>query len=48
MRLLIVGTLYGQLSTATKLAMDKGALVTHAVISPRRSRCCAPGAAPTC
>ncbi len=30
MRLLIVGTLNGQLSTATKLAMDKGALVTHA------------------
>jgi DNA-binding NtrC family response regulator len=30
MRLLIVGTLEGQLSTATKLAMDKGASVTHA------------------
>jgi two-component system response regulator FlrC len=30
MRLLIVGTLRGQLSTATKLAMDKGATVTHA------------------
>ena len=30
MRLLIVGTLNGQLSTATKLAMDKGATVTHA------------------
>ncbi len=30
MRLLIVGTLNGQLTTATKLAMDKGALVTHA------------------
>ena len=30
MRLLIVGTLDGQLTTATKLAMDKGALVTHA------------------
>jgi two-component system, response regulator FlrC len=30
MRLLIVGTLNGQLSTATKLAMDKGAMVTHA------------------
>jgi two-component system, response regulator FlrC len=30
MRLLIVGTLNGQLSTATKLAMEKGALVTHA------------------
>src|SRR5215510_10640337 len=30
MRLLIVGTLGGQLSTATKLAMEKGASVTHA------------------
>jgi len=30
MRLLIVGTLNGQLSTATKMAMDKGAKVTHA------------------
>ena len=30
MRLLIVGTLSGQLTTATKLAMDKGATVTHA------------------
>jgi two-component system response regulator FlrC len=30
MRLLIVGTLNGQLTTATKLAMDKGAHVTHA------------------
>ena len=30
MRLLIVGTLHGQLTTATKIAMDKGALVTHA------------------
>ena len=30
MRLLIVGTLDGQLSTATKLAMDRGATVTHA------------------
>src|SRR5450432_284818 len=30
MRLLIVGTLKGQLSTATKLAMQKGATVTHA------------------
>jgi len=33
MRLLIVGTLNGQLSTATKLAMDKGAMVTHAADS---------------
>ncbi|MBL1235370.1 MAG: sigma-54-dependent Fis family transcriptional regulator [Rhodobiaceae bacterium] len=30
MRLLIVGTLNGQLSTATKMAMDKGAKVVHA------------------
>jgi two-component system, response regulator FlrC len=30
MRLLIVGTLKGQLTLATKLAMDKGAAVTHA------------------
>src|SRR5882672_10964584 len=30
MRLLIVGTLKGQLTTATKLAMQKGANVTHA------------------
>ncbi|MGB6799347.1 MAG: sigma-54 dependent transcriptional regulator [Xanthobacteraceae bacterium] len=30
MRLLIVGSLNGQLTTATKIAMEKGALVTHA------------------
>jgi transcriptional regulator with PAS, ATPase and Fis domain len=30
MRLLIVGTLAGQLTIATKLAMDRGATVTHA------------------
>ncbi|HYA05725.1 MAG TPA: sigma-54-dependent Fis family transcriptional regulator, partial [Xanthobacteraceae bacterium] len=30
MRLLIIGSLDGQLTTATKLAMDKGAMVTHA------------------
>ena len=30
MRLLIVGSLGGQLTSATKLAMDKGASVTHA------------------
>src|SRR3954463_8650261 len=29
MRLLIVGTLKGQLTTATKMAMDRGAAVTH-------------------
>jgi two-component system response regulator FlrC len=33
MRLLIVGTLKGQLTLATKYAMDKGATVTHAVDS---------------
>src|SRR5579864_4250433 len=33
MRLLIVGTLNGQLTTATKIAMDKGATVTHAADS---------------
>jgi hypothetical protein len=30
MRLLIVGTLGGQLTTASKIAMDRGASVTHA------------------
>ncbi len=30
MRLLIIGSLNGQLTTATKIAMDKGAHVTHA------------------
>src|SRR3979490_2855273 len=30
MRLLIVGTLKGQLTTAPKIAMDNGASVTHA------------------
>src|SRR5215216_6847918 len=30
MRLMIVGTLHGQLTLATKLTMDKGATVTHA------------------
>ncbi len=33
MRLLIVGTLKGQLTTATKMAMDRGATVTHAETS---------------
>ncbi|HUD89790.1 MAG TPA: sigma-54 factor interaction domain-containing protein, partial [Xanthobacteraceae bacterium] len=33
MRLLIIGTLNGQLTTATKIAMDKGATVTHAADS---------------
>ncbi|NJL08282.1 MAG: sigma-54-dependent Fis family transcriptional regulator, partial [Methylacidiphilales bacterium] len=31
MRLLIVGTLKGQLNAATKIAMDRGASVTHAL-----------------
>src|ERR1700744_3163906 len=31
MRLLIVGGLNGQIGTATKIAMDRGAKVTHAV-----------------
>jgi CheY-like chemotaxis protein len=30
MRLLIVGSLSGQIGTATKIAMDRGAKVTHA------------------
>ena len=30
MRLMIIGTLNGQLTTATKIAMDRGAKVTHA------------------
>ena len=31
MRLLIIGTLKGQLSAATKIAIDRGAAVTHAI-----------------
>lgn len=31
MRLLIVGSLKGQLHAATKIAMDRGASVTHAL-----------------
>ncbi len=49
MRLLIVGTLKGQLTTATKIAMDNGASVTHA--EDHRTgdaRCCAAARAPTC
>ncbi len=34
MRLLIVGTLGGQLTTATKIAMERGASVTHAPGTP--------------
>jgi hypothetical protein len=39
MRLLIVGTLKGQLTTATKIAMDNGASVTHAEAA-RVPTCC--------
>jgi DNA-binding NtrC family response regulator len=38
MRLLIVGTLKGQLTTATKIAMDNGATVTHAEDSDQAMR----------
>src|SRR6202012_2656688 len=38
MRLLIVGTLKGQLTTATKIAMDNGATVTHAEDSEQGMR----------
>ena len=37
MRLLIVGTLKGQLTTATKIAMDNGASVTHAEGNEQKS-----------
>ena len=49
MRLLIVGTLGGQLTTATKIAMDKGASVTHADSNRAGARRAAlRAAAPTC
>ena len=49
MRLLIVGTLKGQLTTATKLAMEqRRERHPRRVRSSRRSTCCAPAAAPTC
>src|SRR5918992_1568074 len=38
MRLLIVGTLKGQLTAATKIAMDNGATVTHAADSEQGMR----------
>ena len=38
MRLLIVGTLKGQLTTATKIAMENGATVTHAEDSEQALR----------
>jgi two-component system, response regulator FlrC len=38
MRLLIVGTLKGQLTTATKIAMDNGASVTHAEVIEQAMR----------
>src|ERR1700741_4171622 len=43
MRLLIIGSLNGQLTTATKLAMDKGATVTHAADTPRALAVLPPG-----
>ena len=49
MRLLIVGTLKGQLTTATKIAMDTRRQPSPTPrASSRRSPCCAPAAAPTC
>jgi two-component system, response regulator FlrC len=48
MRLLIIGALGGQLTTATKLAMDKAANVTHADSNDQALAYCAPVGAPTC
>ncbi len=49
MRLLIVGALEGQLTTATKLAMDGGAKVAHAPsIEIALASLPAPAAAPIC
>ena len=48
MRLLIVGALEGQLSEATKLAMQGGAKVAHAASIEIALRACAPAAARTC
>ena len=49
MRLLIVGTLKGQLTTATKIAMDRGAAVTHAEFDrPGAGGAALRHAAPTC
>jgi len=47
MRLLIVGTLKGQLTTATKIAMDNGASVTHAEDNEQAMRVLRGGKAPT-
>jgi hypothetical protein len=47
MRLLIVGPLGGQISAATKIAMEHGAKVAHVDTNRRRARC-APAAAPIC
>ena len=48
MRLLIVGSLKGQLTTATKIAMDNGASVTHAEDHEQAMRVLRGGKAPTC
>ena len=37
MRLLIIGDLGGQLSTATKIAFDRGAQVSHAPFAGHRT-----------
>jgi two-component system, response regulator FlrC len=42
MRLVIAGSMKGQLSAASKIAIDRGAAVTH-TDSVERSQCCAPG-----
>ena len=47
MRLLIVGTLGGQLTVATKIAMDGAQASPMPKATSRRSPCCAPAAAPT-
>ena len=48
MRLLIVGTLKGQITTATKIAMENGAKVTHADAIEQAMAALRGGAAPTC
>ncbi len=46
MRLLIVGGLQGQIGAATKIAMDRGAKVTHAAIIEQALAALRSGAAP--
>ena len=48
MRLLIVGTLKGQLTTATKIAMENGASVTHAEATEQAMAVLRSGRAQTC